>query len=165
MNKFDGDQYSTVGEAKSFLKQNLKEGAKCPCCSQYVKLYLRKLNSSMAYGLILMTRNYNNINTSEWFHLENYFKPLDIPSTLRGDLPKLRHWGLIEAKEGEREDGNPHVGYYRVTSKGKQFVNQEITVPQRVGLYNQKFYGFDGRDISIVDALGSKFNYKELMSV
>ena len=87
----------TIQQAKDYLRENWEDGAKCPCCNQTVKLYKRKLNSSMALGLIMISLKHNGVNTSNWFHLENYFKDLPVHSTVRGDIPKLRHWGLIES--------------------------------------------------------------------
>lgn len=154
----------TLAEAREYVKKNIKKGVKCPCCTQYVKLYKRKLNSSMAYGLILISQNRNGIDTSQWFHLEDYIKPLPVSSTLRGDLAKLKYWGLLEAQDGKREDGNPSVGFYRITDKGRQFVNQRLMVPEYVLLFNNKKVADGGAEIDISIALGTKFNYQELMS-
>lgn len=153
----------TIQQAKDYLRENWEDGVSCPCCNQTVKLYKRKLNSSMALGLIMISQKHNGVNTSNWFHLEDYFKDLPVHSTVRGDIPKLRHWGLIEAKQGIKEDGNKHVGLYRITEKGIQFVNNLIDVPEKAKLYNNRFYGTDGKSISIRQALTNKFNYNELM--
>lgn len=145
-------------EAKQLLRDNWQEGIECPCCRQYVKLYKRKLNSAMAYVLVMMDRA-----PTGYFHVENWLKTQNTPASLRGDFPKLHYWGLIEAKEATREDGSPRVGYYRITEKGRKFVHGLIEVPARAQLFNQKFYGYDGDPISIKQALGDKFNYEELM--
>lgn len=153
----------TLDEAKQVLRENWEEGVECPCCKQYVKLWKRKLNSSMAHGLILISKKLNGVNTEDWFNMEDYFKELPVPATLRGDMPKLRHWGLLEKKDGVKEDGNKNVGLYKITNKGMLFVTGLITVPERSKLYNQKFYGHEGEFINIKTALGNKFNYGELM--
>jgi hypothetical protein len=150
----------TLGEARQHLRDHWEEGTPCPCCRQLVKQYKRKLNSAMAYGLILVSRAKAD---DGWVHIERYFKSLNIPSSIRGDMSKLKFWGLLEAKEGEREDGSTRLGFYRITDKGRQFVNGQISVQERVKLFNQKFYGFDGDEITIKQALGSKFDYNELM--
>jgi len=153
----------TLDEAKQVLRENWEEGVECPCCKQYVKLWKRKLNSSMAHGLILISKKLNGVNTEDWFNMEDYFKELPVPATLRGDMPKLRHWGLLEKKDGVKEDGNKNVGLYKITNKGMLFVTGLITVPERSKLYNQKFYGHEGEFINIETALGNKFNYGELI--
>lgn len=142
-----------------------EEGCRCPACNQYVKLYHRKITSSMAYGLILIFRE-NRKNDNQYIHLWNFFKSLNIPSAIMtGDIMKLRYWGLLERKNGEREDGSNRVGFYRITEKGKEFVNGNILVPKEAKVFNSKFFGFAGDKISIKQALKSKFNYEELMKV
>jgi hypothetical protein len=154
----------TLAEARAYVKKNVSKGVKCPCCTQYVKLYKRKLNSSMAYGLILISQNRNGVDTSQWFHLEKYMKPLPIPPSIRSDLPGLKNWGLIEPMDGKREDGNPSAGFYRITNKGRLFVEQKMMVPEYVLLFNKKKVADGGAEIDISIALDNKFNYQELMS-
>lgn len=154
-----------IKELKENLFANYHEGDHCPICGHYVKLYKRKLTSSMAHGLVLIYRYFMFHPGEEWVHIENLFKNISgIPSVFH-DTAVLRHWGLLEKKEGERDDGNPDVGYYRITEKGKQFVNNEITVSKYVLLYNNEVKGFDDEtQISIKNAFGNKFNYNELMT-
>lgn len=149
----------TLKEAKEYLKSNIGEGTKCPCCGQFVKLYTRKLNSSMAYALILIYKS----PFQGFFHVEDYLKSINCPSSIRGDFAKLRWWNLIEQFKGEREDGSKRVGHYRITTLGKNFTRGFCTVKESIRLYNQGFYGFSGNEIDIKRALKNKFNYNELM--
>jgi hypothetical protein len=154
----------TISEAKSQLRQSLHAGAVCPCCNQFVKMYKRKITSSMAYGLILIYKE--SIGRKDpYFHIENYFKTLDIPSSVRGDVPKLRFWGFIQPHEGELTDGNKNNGLYKITSLGTLFALGEITAQSHVQIYNNKMYGYapESKNITIFDALTDKFNYQELM--
>lgn len=158
---------ATLGEAKQFLRDNWdKDGAICPCCTQIVKLYKFKLRSSMAICLILMDKYFRNHPEEEYVHMTNYLNSIDLPGSIRnsGDNAKTRYWGLTEKKEGKREDGSKRVGYWKLTEKGRQFVRGEITVPQYAKLFNNKSYGLTGDEISIREALGTKFNYDELMN-
>ena len=118
----------------------------------------------MAYGLILISQRRNGVNTSEWFHLESYMKNIpEAPASIRGDLSKLCYWDLLESKRGKRDDGSSRNGMYRITDKGMQFVMGQLRLKSHVRMFNNATYGFDGKDINIVDALSSKFNYGELM--
>jgi hypothetical protein len=151
----------TIKEAKQFLKANYKEGTKCPCCGQSVKLYKRTITSAMAWGLIIFDKK---SLTNDFYHAENIFKDVDgLPSSIRGDFPKLRFWGLIEKYEGDRDDGSPRNGLYRITSKGKSFVRNRYSVPRHAYTYNNKLRKIEGDDITIKDALSNKFNYNQLM--
>jgi|18_taG_2_1085343.scaffolds.fasta_scaffold65661_2 hypothetical protein len=149
----------TLEEAKEHLRENYKDGTRCPCCDQFVKQYKRKINSTMAYGLILMNKN------PSWLHSETFFHSIEkVPSSIRGDLPKLRHWGLIEKEESGKEDGNPNQGLYRITQAGKDFVAKRITVSKYAYSYNNKIQGFSEESCTIDQCLGNNFNYSELMA-
>ena len=150
---------TTIKEAKAFLKENWANGGTtCPCCSQPVKLYKKKLNFQMAKVLIDMYKT-----NKEWVH------PIKDLTTINGDYAKLRFWGLLEPKV--KEDNNPEVkasGYWRITERGQLFVTKQISIPQTVYLFNNKAYNIpnvcdDEVRITISDALGTKFNYGELM--
>ena len=62
------------------------------------------------------------------------------------------------------EEERENIGYWRITDKGREFVENKIKVPERIILYNGEFHGFDGGDINIIKALNNKFDYDELMS-
>lgn len=151
---------NTLVEVKDYLKENWKQGCLCPACTQNVKLYRRSLTSSMAYALILIYKH-----GSDYFHVEKYLKALDCPSSIRGDFPKLRFFGLIESREEIREDGSGRNGYYRITQKGIDFVNYQHHAPEAVYIFNNKVYPPETpvKEISIIEALKNKFNYSELM--
>jgi hypothetical protein len=152
---------ATLGEVKQYLKANWIKGTHCPACNQSVKLYQRPLTSSMAYGLILLARE--NSAEDGWIHIENYFKELNIPSSIRGDISKLVNWKMLERFEGTREDGSNRVGVYRVTENGRRFVRGQLQVYSHILIYNNEFKGFTGNLVGIKEALGKKFNYNELM--
>jgi hypothetical protein len=165
MPSFDGDpKITTLEESKQWLRERFADGARCPCCDQFVKLYKRKLNSSMAHALILIYKFFEN-NQDEWLHVPSYLSQISSSATVRGgDWSKLRYWGLIEPQKAVRDDGSERVGNYRITGRGKQFVLAQIRVPKHVFLYNQKpISREDTETVSIREALGEKFNYAELM--
>jgi hypothetical protein len=134
------------------------KGTRCPMCNSFLKLYKRKLTSSMAYALILFYRSGNQ----DWIHAENYFKGLDnIPYSIRGDFPKLRFWGLIEKKSGEKDDKNPDNGYYRISDSGIAFVKYKVKVPVHALIYKNVVEDFSSELMDIKQALGKKFRYDE----
>lgn len=154
----------TLEEARKMIAAQRTQpgGVDCPCCGQLVKIYKRKLNSTMARALVLIYQ-YFEIPPSyreEWFHGPSH----SVWSTSGGDAAKLRHWGLIEGRPGERPDGSTHTGFFRITDKGRDFVLGMVRVPQHVLLFNQNRFGFSFETTNIYEALGDKFNYNELMS-
>lgn len=156
---------TTLAEAKKFLGDNLTKGVKCPCCSRHTQIYSRKITSSMAYGLIELYKLHKLGGEFMWTHIENSFKILNLPSSVRGDVPKLRFWGLIEPRTEESEDGNPNSGFYRLTSAGIAFAENELKIESKILIYNNEMYGYakDSELISIKQALKDKFNYNQLM--
>lgn len=153
----------TIEEARTYLNEHINEGIKCPCCNQHAKIYTRALTSAMAYGLILL---YKAVGPGkEYIHIEDYFKKLDIPSSIRGDFPKLRFWGLIQPLAAKKEDGNPNSGMYKITTDGILFVQNLLRMPAAARIYNNELLGFggEGKVIDIRQALKNKFNYEELM--
>jgi hypothetical protein len=141
---------TTLAEAKADLRQNWEKGLPCPCCTQFVKLYPHTINSQIAKTLIQMYRL-----DKEWVHILQELKPSNRMYSL------ARFWGLIEAR-GDTGDQKAS-GYWRLTPRGKSFVEGTITVPKHAYIFNDKVYRFDPEQENIREALGHKFSYSELM--
>ena len=146
---------------------NREEGCQCKICDQNVKLYKRNFNSAMSLVMIKIaeeTKALEGFQTPIWIQVENLLKAApDIPSTARGDFPKAVHWGLLEKQKGERDDGSNRMGWYQITRKGIDFVDGRITIPKWVQIYNNEVVGFAEEHITIQEALGTKFNYNEMI--
>jgi len=134
------------------------KGYNCPCCGQLCKRYFRKLNANMAVTVIAMfiKKKFGFIRVEEFLRVNGYQRS--------GDFPYLVHWGILEKMQGKRGDGSSRTGFYKLTDKGRQFVQGNITVPQTLIFYNGKCEGFEGDEITIQQALGKRFDYRELMS-
>ncbi len=149
----------TLADARSWLREQLDEGATCPCCSQFARIYRRKLTSTATRALIALYRT----NTEDFEHL---------PTVVRWRTPDVAHqggyvslagyWGLMEEERVRREDGG-RAGYWRITDLGARWLNKETIVPKYVRLYDGRVLGFDGELVSVVDSLGTRFDYTELM--
>jgi hypothetical protein len=161
--------HASLEDAKRWLRERFNKGATCPCCQQFVKLYRRPLNKSMAYVLLLIDCYYRGDHVEEWLHVPSYIAEMaaDKPrraAAIRGDWAKMKLWGLIEEKPGTRDDGSPRVGYYRMTDLGRRFARREVKVPAHVYIYNgEPLRRMVSEEISIDDALGTDFNYDEIM--
>jgi hypothetical protein len=149
---FDG---ATLLEARTWLRDRVDDGARCPCCEQMAKVYRRRINAGAAAGLIQLARQY----PSEWVH---------VPTTgtlarLGGEFARLRYWGLVVEEPDLRDDGG-RAGWWQITEQGQAFAMNRITLPKYARVYDGRVLGFDAsQQVSIVDALGHKFNYRELM--
>jgi hypothetical protein len=145
----------TLAEVRDWLREAVKEGVHCPCCNQMAKVYNRKITSRMAFTLIEVYRAAG----TDWCH---------VPSTVTftgdsGEISKLRYWGLVVEGSPRRDDGG-RAGMWRITDFGERFVKGNYRVPKYAHIYDGRRLGFDDSvRVSIRDALGTKFNYDELM--
>ena len=145
---------STVKQAKQFLRDNYIKGTKCPCCDQNVKLHPFKLTSGVAAVLIKFYKERD----------KGWINPIKEFKTNNGNYAKLRHWGFLEKKS---ENDNPKIkssGLWRITPTGILFATNKIDVQEKVKLYNNQYFGREGDWITIKDALGTKFDFEELMN-
>ena len=138
---------------------DLKGGCVCPTCGQFAKEYRRKLHATMALSLINLYKIQNKSGV-RWVHFNEL-------ATFRGkyvggDINKLTHWGLVAQKINE-DSNKRKSGFWGITLNGKWFVEERLSVPSHIVLYNNRLQHREGKPIYITDALGDKFDYKELM--
>jgi predicted transcriptional regulator len=146
-----------LSDIKSYLRANYSEGCSCPACGQFVKLYKRKIGAPQSRALMMLSF----INAEkEWCHIREIVKEVNV----HGDFAKMEHWGLIQAKPNEKDSDKKDSGLWKITEKGKQFINNEITIPSHILIYDGKCVGFSNKQINIIGSLGKKFSYNELMS-
>jgi hypothetical protein len=143
----------TLGEARAELRTLVDEGATCPCCTQFAKVYKRKIHSMMAYELIVCWRTAG----AEWFHLPT------IAPVRGGDFGKLRYWGLVVEEIERRPDGG-RSGWWHITPAGADWILHGALVQKYARIYDGRCLSFEGEPVSIRDALGDKFRYDELMA-
>ena len=161
----------TLEEAKAWLRARFEEGAACPCCHQFVKLYKRKLNSSMAFVVWLLAKEHAKTGTRNEIHVPSFLakccaKRPQLAAAVRGDWAKLQHWGLIDPVDGARPDGSKRSGYWRITEKGIRFARNQVSVASHLFFYNGGPLPWPSENIVMVtlnDALGERFDYRELM--
>ena len=151
---------TTAQEVMAFLQHSKGDGAICPCCEQFVKVYKRPITSSMARGLIMMYKHIlkPSVAVNSAIHIEDFFKGQGhIPSSIRGDISKLKYWGMIAPVEGED-------GKYMVMQKAQEFIEKGVLVPKYAVIYNNRLLELTGEMVGIEDCLKNKFNYEQLMN-
>jgi hypothetical protein len=153
------DKLDTEQDFIQILYDN-PNGADCPTCGRYAKIYHRSLNSCMAQFLIYL--NKKSGDGTPWIHVQSQ---KDAAHLLHGgDHAKLRHWKLIEEMPNIDAPSKKCSGNWRITEKGKMFARNEITVPGKVVLLFNECLGFSEDHVTISQALGEDFNYPELMA-
>lgn len=153
-----GGEYAMEVARKETMNKAREKGCRCPVCNQFVKVYSRTINSTMARQLV---HAYNGFGVDKFFHVSN----MVLGGASSGDFPKLLYWGLIKEQHHVVGDDNKRTsGVWAVTQKGADFVNAKLTVPKYAVLYDAKLLELNGPAIGIRDALGNKFDYKVLMA-
>ena len=133
------------------------EGTYCPCCDRYGKLYKRKLNHGMARCLIWLyrcserTNDWNDRDSAPRYVLES------------GEIGKLAHWGLAVQKPNIDDPKKKESGMWKITHRGRVFIQGRLRVPSHAYLYDNICRGFTESRVDISGALGEPFNYRELM--
>ena len=142
---------------------NLKDGYNCHCCTQKCKAYKRKVNSIMAEGLINLTRRYFRTKRS-WVHIRDiHLSSGGVVSSNGGQFAGLKLWGLIEEKTND-DTKKRCSGYWRPTQKGMDFVGNRIMVEDFKWVFNNRVIETSNTNTTTIrKALGSKFNYEEMM--
>lgn len=152
---FEADSI-TLTEARKNNRDNFEKGTECWCCGQFVKLYGHTINSQMAKCLVQMFALEQQEEHDEWIHVLQELRPSNRMYSL------ARHWGLIEARGDEGEQKSS--GYWRLTQKGRNFVEGKIKVAKHAYIFNDKVFALDPETEDIWEALDNKFDYKELMT-
>ena len=81
-----------------------------------------------------------------------------------GDFGKLALWGFSKERAKDPRDTTRRTsGVWRITQRGIEFVCGVLRVPSHVWIYNNQSLGFTGDSISVLEALGRRFDYAELM--
>jgi len=136
----------SIKEGRAFLNKERHNGAICPCCGQFVKVYKRPVTPKMAKNLITLYR----VGRTNWVDI----KSIDVRG---GDYAKLRHWGLTE-------QSSRGSGLWRLTLRGMKFVLEQICIPRRAHIYNNQVLAFSGREVSIRECLKNVYNYGKLIA-
>lgn len=149
----------TLGATRDWLRAHADHGTTCPCCTQFTKVYRRKMTSVSARTMITMYALYGH----DW---------ANVPALMRDRLPDIahqggyatlgQHWGLIEESPDERADGG-RAGWWRLTDRGMWFVTERLMVPKYARLFDARCLGYAGDPVSIGDVLGDGFDLDDLM--
>jgi len=151
--------FTSLQEAISWVEEMKKEGCICPCCDQITKIYKFKLSSGNTYDLILLYRITKRKLNEEFFHV------IEIGTRGGGGFASLSHWGLIQEKRKDPKDTSKRTsGFWKLTEKGKAFIENKIEVPSHIFIFDSLLLGVTDTNISVDVALGNKFNYTELMN-
>ena len=154
------DLGASLEEAIAYVRANLDDGVRCPCCDKYARRYRRSFNSTMARSLLWLVVEWDKNSQVGW---------VDVPKAgprwlvKSNQLPTVRWWGMVERPPDTEDSALKHSGLWRPTDLGVRFALRQVRVPSKAVTYDGQVEGLEGDEITIVDALGKKFDYAELM--
>ncbi len=148
--------FETLTASRLYLKDHADAGAICPCCGLLVRIYRRPIASPSAAMLILAATQYRD----QLFHQPTLER---LAGFTAGDWAKLRYWGLIEESQVYLGSNQPRAGWWSVTARGWDFVHRRAHVQRYAVIFDSQLLRLEGPPTSIVDALGTRFNYGEVV--
>ncbi len=148
------DPNMTLDEAQTLVLDSVVEGSFCPCCGQRVQVYQRKFNANFATFLISLVMR-SKERGWDWVHYSDcQFKGRD--------YPYIKVWGLAITAEND-DTRKRSSGLWKPTERGVAFVNGTVRLHRYAMMYDNKLCGYSKDTIHIWDALGSRFDYDEMM--
>ena len=148
----------TLAEARSDFQTVIRgDGGKCPCCRRWGKINGYQINSTQTRGMIWMLKNFRK---NAWVDLAKAPKWI-----LRSkSMATLHHWGLLEAKPKKDDEDKRASGLWRLTPRGHDFIRRRTTMPKYAFVFDNRLIKVSKEQVDVVQALGKKFSYEELMS-
>lgn len=160
LRKMQTSLFTSLEEARSWTEKNKSTGCICPCCNQILKVYKRALNSVMSRCLIRLYWLDNN--DKNYHHVKKIVE--GISDTGTNDFSKLKHYSLIEEMPKDLSNTKTRTsGFWKITEKGRLYVENKISVESHIYLCNASLLGFSTTQTNIIESIGKKFNYQELM--
>jgi hypothetical protein len=144
MSQFTFDTTATLAEVREQFSANQDSVKRCPCCDKPSGHQRKNFSKGMAISLRHLYREG-----------DGWVKPSrDLSHNTSSWAAGLRHWGLIESLVPVSKARGKDTGYYRITDKGRQFVEGLITLPSYVILTRQQeVVGFAGEEVSLTAIL------------
>lgn len=158
----------TINEIRDSMRAEWEDGTECPCCSQKVKLYKRRVNRGMAEVLVELARATlrRRVSSDHRPYLNIERELVYENKRLQGarDWQTLRFWGLIEPLDDGSESGRKSTGEWRITPLGLWVVANpdKPLLFEYVEVFNNRRRGVSDEKRSLKDALQRPFSWEEV---
>lgn len=157
--EWEGSSAARLDEVRAWIDANIKEGVVCPLTGRTIKMWSQALDMNMAKSLI---RLHKVAPEGRFVHYPTELAHLTPKGEDNHKISQLKWWYLVEEELTLRPDGG-RAGHWRITQMGCEFVLDQIKVPKKALTWRGEVQDWSGEDISIIDALGEPFIYRELM--
>ena len=147
-----------VKAVKKWFYDSLNKGCalSCPVCDKHAQIQARPINRTMAGAIAWMVRNHP---PGEWVKMSGNGSPF----SKTNQYSTLKHWGLLEQKMNDSDPTKKHVGWWRTTQKGRDFVSGRLAIPRKSVTYNDKLIELQG-DLIYISQIIEDFNYADIMA-
>lgn len=138
---------------------------KCPTCERRCARSLKRINYKCVMFLRDLIIEWEK-NGHDWVENSKHVNKDNPKAKASADAVFLRHWGLIERKppeESEKGKISQPKGIYRPTQMGIDFLEGKILVKKAFWEWRGVMYWSDD-SISVQDALGTPFDYEEVVT-
>ena len=154
------DMDKSIAAARAQFFAALEDGAVCPVCDRFGKVYTRKLNSGMVATLCWIVQVYLDNKEEEWIDVAQ-----DAPRFVlkNREFGRLVHWGLIIPKRNMEDKTKRDSGLWKPTVLGIKFATRKDAVPKEVKIWKNELIWTSDERIDVLTALNNKFDYEELM--
>lgn len=129
------------------MRQEAMDTGKCPCCGHVVKVYEYGLGPLYVGTL---KQIYQRVFDSG--HNDVDVGDLSLTYAERSTLSILRFNGLIAKVKDD--DGHQLRRHWLITRNGARFLRNQLMLPAKVRVYNNKVIGHVGKQVSVIDVLG-----------
>lgn len=150
------DMFENEGNFLAKMRSNWNkaiegDGAHCPCCGKWGKVYKIKLSQHLALCLRWIA-----VHAEEdgWVDVQNKAPRWMLKSKT---YALLEHWKMVESK-------SYRSGVWRATQDGLDFVAGHTSESSAVFIYDNKIWGFDSEETSFRGCFGKHFDFDEMMN-
>jgi len=156
--EMESDLFTTLDQAKAWLQVEAVDGAICPCCQRFDKVYRRKVCKS---ALSNLTQLYSlSVQRGfDFYHYTEFFAGKVFP----GDMARLSFIGLVERADAD-DDNKKSSGMYKITPKGGSFVLGYSSIPELLIFYHNELIGVSP-ETKTIGQFWPDFNYSELIGL
>jgi hypothetical protein len=151
------DLFPTLDDAREWLPKAAEstEGAICPCCLEFNKVYRRKIPFSTIKALFNLYQL--NENMAGEYHSREF-----TGSHSGGDFAKIAALGLF-SKVRSKDSSKKHSGYWFITEEGKRFCRGDLSIRERLIIYHNELIATSG-EFKFISDFWPNFDYGELMN-
>jgi len=176
----------SIADAKEILMEKIWDGGvECPCCERHAEVNEKPVGKTVCLILINLYRMDSGWGDGKFIHLRDMGQAMrHAPSLVRflgsGSFAALRHWGIVEElsirkfeewiEKGVLKDhiynstDKRRSGYWRITEKGRDFVENKISLPKSAFIYNARCLKLnDVESIQILGIFGSSEEYHKAL--